>query len=299
MNSRSKSSKIVILALCSFLVGGLGVYKAAFSAAAQQPAAGQQQANAQSTKPVTDCYESRTDYTKVTRTENVVPEYGYPDIKCSKSTGTVLWYGDPFYDTIPMGDMPVIKDATHGDFANAVVKPREPHLMYFNMGPGGCAMCHNGKTVSFPKNTEPRALTMHQDIVENSLDLKHGRGKLWCLDCHSATNRNKLHDRKGNEISFNQPQNLCGDCHGELIIDWRAGIHGKRTGSWVTGGKKRWWVCTECHNPHTVQENRFTPIQPEPPPPLPRGMKNANHERIGHGEKGAHSAAPGKAAGTH
>jgi hypothetical protein len=183
-----------------------------------------------------------------------------------------------------MGEMPKIGDITHGDFANAVVRPREPRLTYFNMGPNGCKTCHDGKIVPTPKNKKPRLISMHQDIVKNSLELMHGRGAIWCLDCHSATNRNHLVDREGNEFSFNQPQKLCGSCHGENYIDWRAGVHGKRIGSWATGGKKRWWVCTECHNPHTVQVTRFNRLKPEPPPPLPRGMTNANYERAKEGQ---------------
>lgn len=234
-------------------------------------------------QPVSECFESRERYTAVSKTENAVKKYGYPNVKCSKTTTAVLWYGDPFDGTIPMGDMPDFKDNTRGDFANAVVKPREPHLTYFNMGPKGCATCHDGKTVPYPKDKKPRLIAMHQDVVQNSLELKHGRGTLWCLDCHSATNRNKLIDRQGHEISFNQPQKLCGTCHGDRYIDWRKGIHGKRTGEWATGGKKRWWVCTECHNPHTVQTKRFDPLKAEPPPPLPRGMTSAAHERPEHG----------------
>lgn len=277
MNFRSKSSKIITFVLCSILAGGVGIYKTAHSAASAEA----EQAKAESGTPpiVTDCFESRKGYTNTTRVENAVPQYVYPNVRCSPKTGAVLWWGDPFDGTIPMGDMPKFNDATDGDFATAVVKPREPHLMYFNMGPENCATCHNGKVVPFPKDKNPRLINMHQDIVENSMQLQHGRGALWCLDCHSAKNRNKLVDRQGTEISFNQPQKLCGNCHGEAYIDWRAGIHGKRIGSWKVGAKKRWWVCTECHNPHTVQVNRFNPIEPENPPPLPRGMKNANHER--------------------
>ena len=156
--------------------------------------------------------------------------------------------------------------------------------MYYNMGPNGCESCHDGKIVPYPKSTKPRLITMHQDIVENSLKLMHGHGALWCLNCHSAKHRNHLVDRQGNEFSFNQPQKLCGSCHGENYIDWRKGVHGKRIGSWKTGGKKRWWVCTECHNPHTVQKSRFNRLQPEPPPPLPRGMTSAAYERVGEGE---------------
>ncbi|MDD2914619.1 MAG: cytochrome c3 family protein [Gallionella sp.] len=277
MHSLITPTKFAVLALCGLLAISLGLYKSAESAE-------QMSAKTQNEPLVTDCYESREGYTTVTRVEGAVPQYGYPNIKCSQKTGAVLWYGDPYEGTVPMGEMPEITDATRGNYANAVVKPREPRLMYFNMGPDGCKTCHDGKTVPAPKNKKPRELAMHQDIVENSMQLMHGRGSLWCLDCHSATDRNKLENRQGVQIGFNQPQRLCGTCHGELYIDWRAGIHGKRTGDWAANGKKRWWVCTECHNPHTVQVNRFNPIKQEAPPALPRGMKNADHERMPHGE---------------
>lgn len=247
---------------------------------------------------VTDCFESREGYTKTQRVENIVPKYGYPNVKCSQTTGGVLWWGDPYDGTIPMGEMPVLDetDTTKGDYAkeDAVVKPREKQLMYFNLDPNkNCALCHDGKIVPFPKDKKPRPLAAHQDIVANSMQLMHGRAAFWCLDCHNPTNRNRLIDHGGNEIAFNQPQKLCGKCHGEVYIDWRMGIHGKRTGSWVKGGKKRWWVCTECHNPHTVGINRFNPIKPEPAPALPKGMKNAAHETV---HQGGHAAAPHKEA---
>jgi hypothetical protein len=270
------SSKLFVPALCGLLAGGLSAHGIAL-------AAEETQATSQSAQPVTDCFESRIGYSSVTRVENAVPEYGYPNVKCSQTTGGVLWWGDPFAGTIPMGDMPEITDDTRGDFANAVVKPRTPQLQYYNMGPNGCESCHDGKMVPYPKDTKPRLITMHQDIVENSLKLMHGHGALWCLNCHSAKHRNHLVDRQGNEFSFNQPQKLCGSCHGENYIDWRKGVHGKRIGSWKTGGKKRWWVCTECHNPHTVQASRFNRLKPEPPPPLPRGMTSAAYERVGDG----------------
>lgn len=254
---------------------------------------------AETAQPVTDCFESREDYTNITRVEDAVPEYGYPNVKCSQTTGGVLWWGNPYDDTVPMGDMPVCGDITCGSYEKgeeAVVKAREPKLAYFNMDPdNNCAMCHDGKTVPFPKDKKPRAIAMHLEIlqVEDSTKLMHGRAAFWCLDCHSATNRNKLIDHWGNEISFNQPQKLCGKCHGEVYIDWRLGIHGKRIGEWMPGGKKRWWVCTECHNPHTVQVNRFQPLKPELAPVLPKGMKNAAHEQHGHGASGSsHEGAP-------
>lgn len=300
-----KNIKFSIVILIVLLAGGLIAQKIVYSQeqAGEQQAA-EQTAPAQTEQPktlqgeqtVTDCFESRMpvdgkNYTGVTRVENAVPQFGYPNVKCSQTTGGVLWWGDPFDGTVPMGDMPQLADDDYykGDYAKeeAVVKPRDAKLMYYNMHPEQrCALCHNGKIVPFPKDKNPRLLNAHQDIVANSLQLMHGRAAFWCLDCHNSTNRNVLIDHKGNEIAFNQPQRLCGKCHGEVYADWRAGIHGKRIGMWTKGGKKRWWVCTECHNPHTVQANRFQPIKPEPAPALPKGMKNAKHEQHG----GSHTA---------
>lgn len=243
---------------------------------------------AQPTEP-TECFESREGYTAVPVEKG---ENGTPNVKCSKRTNGVLWWGDPYYGTEQMGPMPIEADYTHEE---AVVKPRTKQLKYFMP----CSTCHNGQMVPFPKDKKPRLIQMHQDIVPDSMDLKHGRGAIWCLDCHNPTNRDTLISHQGDEISFNQPQKLCGKCHGEVYIDWRDGIHGKRIGQWTKGGKKRWWVCTECHNPHMVQVNRFQPLVPEPAPALPRGMKNADHEKP-HGTHGggSHSEAQNAAAHT-
>ncbi len=230
-----------------------------------------------------ECFESREGYTTVQVKE--IKE-GLPNVKCSEVTGGVLWWGDPFDGTEPMGDMPIEADYTHEE---AVVKPRTKHLKYFMP----CTSCHNGKTVPYPKDKKPRLIQFHQDIVPNSLELRHGKGAIWCLDCHNPTNRDTLISHMGDEISFNQPQKLCGKCHGQIYRDWRDGIHGKRIGMWTKGGKKRWWVCTECHNPHNV-EPPFQALKPEKAPALPKGMKNADHER----HHGGHSHKEGGVAKT-
>lgn len=228
-------------------------------------------------------------------------EPGWPNIKCSTRTGGVLWWGDPFDETEPMGELPIEADYTYEE---AVVKPRTEHLTNV-IGLYPCAdMCHGDpEIVAVPKDTTPRELVaMHTEKAQLPTDLKHGRGAIWCLDCHSRTNRNMLIDHRGNEISFNQPMKLCGKCHGQIYRDWRDGIHGKRIGMWVPGGKKRWWVCTECHDPHNVQQlpkNRgFAQLQPEPAPELPKGMVNTAHEQE-HGHGGGHAATTGHSAGAH
>ena len=123
-----------------------------------------------------------------------------------------------------------------------------------------------------------------EGLLPDAKNLQHGRGRIWCLDCHHTTQRNKLVDNFGDPVSIDQPQLLCGKCHGDKMRDWRDGIHGKRIGQFVSGGKQRWFTCVECHNPHNVQQgdrNRgFAQLQPEPPPQLPPGMKDAGHEKI-------------------
>lgn len=223
------------------------------------------------------CFESRKGSSEVVK-RDIRP--GWPNVKCSSRTGGVLWWGDPFDGTIPMGEMPVPAEYSH---AEAVVKPRDKEIDRNKLLTICTTACHDGKYVPVPISLEPRPLTMHQDIVPDSMDLQHGRGAIWCLSCHSAENRDKLIDHFGNEISFNQPQKLCGKCHGPAYRDWRDGIHGKRIGMWKTGGKKRWWTCTECHNPHDIQHgirnSGFAQLRPEAAPEIPKGMKNMDHEK--------------------
>lgn len=235
------------------------------------------------------CFESRKDASKIVQKE-LAPEL--PNVKCSPLTGGVLWWSDPLDGTQEMGEMPIEADYTE---AEAVVRPREEQLTLIQI----CGVaCHNGVFPPVPKDKNPRELTMHQDIVPDAMDLQHGRGAIWCLDCHHTTTRNKLVDHFGNEISFNEPQKLCGKCHGPVYRDWREGIHGKRIGEWASDGAKRWFVCTECHNPHDVQQGArnsgFASIQPEPAPLLPKGMENADHERHHGAAADEHAAEDGK-----
>ncbi len=226
------------------------------------------------------CFESRKGAAEVT--QRMIGE-NLPNVKCSPKTGAVLWWGDPYDGTVPMGDMPIADaDYTRG---KAVVKPRSDKLGLLPL----CGnTCHTGTLPrGFPQNKDTRELVMmHQAIVLDSTKLPHGRGNIWCLDCHHSTQRNKLVDHRDKPISFDQPQQLCGKCHGEVYRDWREGIHGKRIGEWASTGTKRWFVCTECHNPHNVQHgdrNRgFAQHQPEKAPTLPKGMKTADHERRQH-----------------
>ena len=110
--------------------------------------------------------------------------------------------------------------------------------------------CHEGE----PAAPERRDLDEH-DYIE----LKHG--DLWCLDCHDTMERDLLHLSDASPVEMEESWRLCTRCHAKKIPDWRAGVHGKRTGNWR--GAKEYRTCVVCHDPHSPL---FKPIQPKPPP---------------------------------
>jgi len=127
----------------------------------------------------------------------------------------------------------------------------------FSEGIFPCSDCHKGMEA----NTNRRELSYHEDIK-----LKHFDG--WCLDCHNPNDRDKLRLASGKVIPFTESYYLCGQCHGDIFRDWKAGVHGKRTGMW--NGKKEYRLCVHCHWPH---QPRFRPLEPLPPPVNPEDNK--------------------------
>lgn len=118
-----------------------------------------------------------------------------------------------------------------------------------------CSACHEEMDV----NPQRRELEFHEEIV-----LKHDEENRWCLDCHDAKNRDQLHLASGKLVDFKESYKLCGQCHGPKLRDWRAGVHGRRTGNW--NGQKKYLLCAHCHDPHWPQ---FRQMKPEPPPIRP------------------------------
>ena len=253
---------------------GCGMASTALAQAAPAPAA-----SAPAEKKEVICFESRKGASEITQ-RDIKP--GWPNVKCSPTTGAALWYGDPFDGTVPMGKMPQMEIPE----GKAVVKPRTAKL---NLYPMCGVACHNGVGPKFtppalPKDKKPVPTPTMSAMVPDLANLQHGRERIWCLDCHHTTKRNQFVDNFGDPISMDQPQLLCGKCHGDKLRDWRDGIHGKRIGEFTSTGKKRWFTCTECHNPHNVQDGvrnkGFLQIQPETPPQLPKGMKDAKFEQV-------------------
>jgi hypothetical protein len=121
-----------------------------------------------------------------------------------------------------------------------------------------CSDCHGDE----PTNREPRTL---EDDHE---DHKLAHGELWCLNCHDADQRDMLHLSDDTLIEFQESWRLCTQCHGKKLADWRAGVHGKRTGHWR--GPKDYQTCVVCHDPH---EPLFEALEPDPPPWRPEMVR--------------------------
>jgi len=126
----------------------------------------------------------------------------------------------------------------------------------FSEGVFPCSECHEPDEV----NLKRRELEDEHEAIK----LHHGDRDRWCFDCHNPTDRDKLRLASGRLVPFERSYLLCGQCHGPKLRDWRAGVHGKRTGRW--DGVKKYRLCVHCHNPHSP---RFKKLKPKPRPRRP------------------------------
>ena len=118
-----------------------------------------------------------------------------------------------------------------------------------------CSYCH----ADLKPNPVKRDLVDMHDSISGIFN--HDKENRWCLDCHDANNRDFLKLASGKLLDFKESYKLCGQCHGDKLRDWKVGVHGKRTGNW--NGKKTYFLCVNCHNPHSP---KFKSLKPEPPP---------------------------------
>jgi hypothetical protein len=126
----------------------------------------------------------------------------------------------------------------------------------FSEGVFPCSDCH----ADMEPNVQRRELEYHEDIA-----LRHGAESRWCFDCHDASDRDKLRLADGSTLDFDESYLLCGQCHGTIFRDWRAGIHGRRRGYW--NGPKSYLLCAHCHDPHAP---KFPKLEALPPPVRPQ-----------------------------
>ncbi|MDH5492477.1 MAG: hypothetical protein OEY14_11055 [Myxococcales bacterium] len=98
-------------------------------------------------------------------------------------------------------------------------------------------------------------------------EIRHGPALHQCSTCHYVEDMNRLRLFDGTSIDFDESPQICGQCHGEKMRDWLAGIHGLQTGSWNGARQRR--ACPACHNPHAPTRMRLEAM----PAPNPRGYE--------------------------
>jgi hypothetical protein len=163
------------------------------------------------------------------------------------------------------------------------VVPRKAQLALFP-----CSQCHK----AMPLNPQPRKLVN----APHPAALQHGKGRLWCLDCHLGNDRDALHSVGGAKIDFDQSYLLCGQCHSARHRDWTFGAHGKRVAGWT--GERQIYSCTHCHDPH---DPLIQGRAPSKPPAVRAGLTPMNRvpehaplpwQRNALGQEDGHAARP-------
>lgn len=142
------------------------------------------------------------------------------------------------------------------------VVPRQEEIGFFP-----CQNCHK----FLASNAEVRELSS-----PHTNEIEHGEGRLWCMNCHEAEDRDFLVSLLGERVEYDQSHLVCGGCHGNRHRDWYFGAHGKRVDNWQ--GKRRVYNCAHCHDPHGPA---LEPRAPEPPPPVRAGLERPAGEDHG------------------
>ncbi|MCP4501508.1 MAG: hypothetical protein GY822_16230 [Deltaproteobacteria bacterium] len=155
-----------------------------------------------------------------------------------------------------------------------------------------CTQCHEHVTAENRRGIRP---SVHRNIRMQHFGAHDQAGEVEntrCLQCHSLKNMNMLQLLDGTEISFNESQKVCAQCHFDKARDWAVGMHSKQIGDW-NGDVEYRLMCVECHDSHAP--SNMLVMKPQPPPPRPRlGLKKTPH-----GKHGSHDAKDATAGGHH
>lgn len=131
-----------------------------------------------------------------------------------------------------------------------------------------CSQCHK----LMPPNPTPRKL----EAAPHQAALQHGKGRLWCLNCHLIDDRDFLRTVRDQKVDFDEAYLVCGQCHFNRQKDWYLGAHGKRVSNWQ--GERTIFSCTHCHDPH---DPATKPREASKAPPVRAGLQPmgpADHE---------------------
>jgi nitrate/TMAO reductase-like tetraheme cytochrome c subunit len=134
------------------------------------------------------------------------------------------------------------------------MEPRIPKLKEFP-----CSECHRDKGPV--KN--PKAPAKYHAFTH-----KHFKGDNKCSICHLGPSFDQLKMKEGSPRSFNQIPDVCGQCHGLASRDFKKGIHGQLSGSWMK--RTLMFNCVDCHDAH---DPKFPQMKADPLPNLQGGKR--------------------------
>ncbi len=132
--------------------------------------------------------------------------------------------------------------------------PRKGGLKYYP-----CSQCHQ----FMEGNPKPRKL-----VAPHADQLDHGKGRIWCLNCHDDMDKDYLSTPLAEKVDFDESHLVCGACHANRHRDWYFGGHGKRLVN--IDGERRIYNCAHCHDPHAPA---LKPRKPQPPPLMRVGQE--------------------------
>lgn len=183
-----------------------------------------------------------------------------PTRRAAGIVAAVLWLSTQFSPAVSQEAAPgaaaqgALRFSGYPDAPAFEVVPRRDDLFFYP-----CDKCHEFMDAS----DEVRMLDAPHDIED-----EHGNGRLWCIQCHSMTDRNTLWTLLREPVDFDEAYIVCGGCHASRQKDWYYGAHGKRVGGWL--GKRVIYNCTHCHDPHSPA---IQPRKPAPVPPVRAGLE--------------------------
>ncbi|MFT3867045.1 MAG: cytochrome c3 family protein [Nibricoccus sp.] len=138
--------------------------------------------------------------------------------------------------------------------------------------PVSCSTCHSTRTPNVERRSAAELTEFHQGLA-----YKHG--DLSCLSCHNSANYDTLRKADATSIPYPNVMELCGQCHGPQLRDYRAGAHGGMNGHWdLTKGPRVRNNCVDCHDPHAPAYARVKPVFA----PVDRGARQQEQRAAKH-----------------
>ncbi len=184
-----------------------------------------------------------------------------------------IWFGPQWSDVPELHLAPIDKALISTEPRRKTVNV-DPPVIHVNNFDRTCMECH--RTI---KNPVPKVEGM---IQHTHIALNHGPNTT-CYVCHDYEDRNMLvvQDAK---VPFTKIVELCGNCHGSLVQDWKNGAHGRTNGYWdPKQGPMTRLICTQCHDPHNPRSPAMDSIVPLPGPNTLR-MQSGHARESSHGD---------------